>query len=120
MAIDLSELVHDDDFCTHFTVCKVSKVVWERGVPTQTRTSVIVEGIVLPASAKDLDMLPEGDRVQGMKTFITDECSLDVGNTEKTSDVCVWKGRSYKLISAWDYSANGYYKAVGSLMSEEG
>ena len=42
-----------------------------------------------------------------------------MSSTEKTSDVCVWKGQRYKLIQTFDYAANGYYKAIGSLMGEE-
>lgn len=116
MAIDLGELIHDPDFCTTFKVVKQGEPTWVQGVATQTPTEIIVEGIVGPSSAKDLELLPEGDRQTGMKTFYTDCCSLDVTDTEATSDVCIWRGNRYKLIHAFDYSDNGYYKAIGTLL----
>lgn len=119
MAIDVSEIVHDPDFCTTFTVIKQGESEWVRGVLKRKTTETTVEGIVQPSSSKDLELLDTADRVNGMKTFITDEVSLDVSNTEKTSDICVWKGQRYKLIQTFDYAANGYYKAIGSLMGEE-
>jgi hypothetical protein len=119
MAIDVSEIVHDPDFCTTFTVIKQGESEWVRGVLQRKTTETTVEGIVQPSSSKDLELLDTADRVNGMKTFITDEVSLDVSSTEKTSDVCVWKGQRYKLIQTFDYAANGYYKAIGSLMGEE-
>jgi hypothetical protein len=119
MAIDVSEIVHDPDFCTTFTVIKQGESEWVRGVLKRKTTETTVEGIVQPSSSKDLELLDTADRVNGMKTFITDEVSLDVSSTEKTSDVCVWKGQRYKLIQTFDYAANGYYKAIGALMGEE-
>lgn len=119
MAIDVSEIVHDPDFCTTFTVIKQGESEWVRGVLQRKTTETIVEGIVQPSSSKDLELLDTADRVNGMKTFITDEVSLDVSSTEKTSDVCVWKGQRYKLIQTFDYAANGYYKAIGALMGED-
>lgn len=119
MAIDVSEIVHDPDFCTIFTVIKQGESEWVRGVLQRKTAETTVEGIVQPSSSKDLELLDTADRVNGMKTFITDEVSLDVSSTEKTSDVCVWKGQRYKLIQTFDYAANGYYKAIGSLMGEE-
>ena len=119
MAIDVSEIVHDPDFCTTFTVIKQGESEWVHGVLQRKTTETIVKGIVQPSSSKDLELLDTADRVNGMKTFITDEVSLDVSSTEKTSDVCVWKGQRYKLIQTFDYAANGYYKAIGALMGEE-
>ena len=119
MAIDVSEIVHDPDFCTTFIVIKQGDQEWVHGVLQTKTTEITVEGIVQPSSSKDLELLDTADRVNGMKTFITDEVSLDVSSTKKTSDVCVWKGQRYKLIQTFDYVANGYYKAIGALMGEE-
>lgn len=119
MAIDVSEIVHDPDFCTTFTVIKQGESEWVRGVLQRKTTETTVKGIVQPSSSKDLELLDTADRVNGMKTFITDAVNLDVSDTEKTSDVCVWKGQRYKLIQTFDYAANGYYKAIGVLLGEE-
>ena len=119
MAINVAEIVHDPDFCTTFTVVKQGETEWVHGASHTKKTEITVEGIVQPSSSKDLELLDTADRVNGMKTFITDEISLDVSDTEKTSDICVWKGARYKLIQTFDYTANGYYKAIGARMGEE-
>lgn len=114
--INLSELIHDPDFCTNFIVIKKSEPKWVKGKLTQAGTKLIVEGIVLPSSSKDIDMLPEADRVHGLKSFFTDECEFALTDTEKTSDVCIYRGEAYKLLQVFDYSDNGYYKAIGTMI----
>lgn len=112
----VEELTYDNDFCTTFIVEKRSDTVWEKGVQTATVTQVNVTGIVLPASAKDLELVEEGDRKHGLKTFLTHDCPLNVTDTEDTSDVVIWDGNRYKLIHAFNYAQWGYYKAIGELM----
>lgn len=64
--------------------------------------------------------MPESDRNHGMKTFYTDtDIRLEVSDTEKTSDICIWNGKRYKLINGWNYSNNGYYKAMGELLGDD-
>lgn len=119
MSIDVSGLVHDPDFCTRFTVIRMGEPTWEKGRQIQIRAQVTVEGIVEPASSADIELLDTADRITGAKTFITDEVPLRVTDTETTSDRCVYRGRVYKLLQAFDYSDNGYYKAIGTVISDE-
>lgn len=92
---------------------------WEKGRQIQIRAQVTVEGIVEPASSADIELLDTADRITGAKTFITDEVPLRVTDTETTSDRCVYRGRVYKLLQAFDYSDNGYCKAIGTVISDE-
>ena len=112
----LEELTYDDDFCTTFIVEKHSDTVWVKGIQTSITTQQTVTGIVMPMSSKDLELIEEGDRKHGLKTFITNECPLNVTDTENTSDVIIWQGCRYKLIHAFDYAQWGYYKAIGELL----
>lgn len=116
--INLNELLHDDDFCCTFQI--VRKITtWNNGRPVYSDVAITVEGIVLPSSSKDVELIPEADRRHGLKTFYTDyDKPLNVSSTGTISDFCVWKGKRYKLISDWDYSANGFYKAVGELLGD--
>lgn len=116
--IDLSELIHDLDFCTNFIVVKESNPVWNKGELTQKEIKLTVEGIVLPSSSKDIELLPEADRVHGLKSFFTDECEFTLTDTEKTSDICIYRGKAYKLLQVFDYSDNGYYKAIGAMIGD--
>lgn len=115
--IDMAEMLHDPDFCTTFIVIRKIPGEWIQGEQLQTERRLYIEGIVLPSSSKDIDMLPEGDRRSGLKTFFAEE-ELKVTDTETTSDICVFKGRYYKLIHVFDYEANGFYKAIGTLAGD--
>lgn len=120
MAIDLSELIHDPDFCTNFIVERKTESVWSKGEPTYETQRIPVEGIVAPTSSKDLQLVPEGDRRNGTKTFYTDiNMMLKVSDTDKTSDVCIWNGERYKLVNTWNYAANGFYYATGYYTGED-
>ena len=113
--IDLEELTFDPDFCTTFVVEK-HVVTWVEGTPQETLVPRRVTGIAAPSSPKDVEMLDLADRKHGTKTFYTNEIELEVTDTEKTSDTIVWKGNRYKLLHVFDYSANGFWKAIGDLL----
>ena len=112
--IDLTELTYDSDFCTTFVVEKHQQS-WSEGELVTLTTPTTVTGIVAPSSPKDVEMLEVGDRKHGTKTFYTNEIELEVTDTEKTSDTIVWKGNRYKLLHVFDYSENGFWKAIGDL-----
>lgn len=112
--IDLTELMYDSDFCTTFVVEKHQQT-WSEGELVTLTTPTTVTGIVAPSSPKDVEMLEVGDRKHGTKTFYTNEIELEVTDTEKTSDTIVWKGNRYKLLHVFDYSENGFWKAIGDL-----
>ncbi len=112
--IDLSELTYDPDFCTTFTVEKHT-VTWVEGDSITTVTPMTVTGIVAPSSPQDVELLDLADHKHGTKTFYTNAVELRVTDTETTSDTIIWKGNRYKLLHAFDYSANGYWKAIGDL-----
>lgn len=114
--INLAELTFDPDFCTTFVVEKKKVVTWVEGSPVITNVPTIVTGIAAPSSPKDVEMLDLADHKHGTKTFYTDEIELEVSDTEKTSDTIVWRGNRYRLLHVWDYSDNGYWKAIGDLM----
>lgn len=115
MAIDLSELTYDEDFCTTFRIEK-HETTWNMGRPETSSTVIPVTGIVMPSSAEDIEMLEEGDRKHGLKSFYTNMAYMDVSGTLTTSDVVIWNGKRYKLLHVFDYTPNGYCKAIGDLI----
>lgn len=114
--IDMQEMLHDPDFCSLFTVTR-KKSEWVEGEQISSTSSFITEGIVLPSTSKDIEMLSEGDRQQGLKTFFA-EVPLYVTDTKETSDVCAYRGKRYKLLQVFDYSDNGFYKAIGTMIGD--
>lgn len=113
--IGVGELICDPDFCTEFIIRRKIPGKWRGGRQVQEMYSVPVVGLVTVASGKDMEMLPEGDRVHGLKTFYTDaEHELRVSTDETLSDTCEYKGQEYRLLQVYDYSDFGFYKAIGT------
>lgn len=115
--INLGELIHDLDFCDTFTIIRNTGSTWSKGVQTSTTSTIEFEGIVSPASSKEIEMLPEGDRQGGLKTFYADQ-PFHITDTDTVSDICVYRNQKYKLLRVFDYQSNGYYKAIGTLAGE--
>ena len=115
--IYVQELIHDPDFCDTFQLIRHIGSEWERGEQIVKTETLTIEGIVSPATSKDIEMLPEGDRQTGMKTFYAD-VPMHVTDTEETSDICEYRGKQYKLLQVFDYSSNGYYKAIGTMTGD--
>lgn len=117
--LDMSELIHDPDFCVSFVIIKNrSSDTWQDGDPVLSEQQIQVEGVVTPTSSRDIQMLPEGDRRTGMMTFVSD-LPLEVSNTITISDYCLFHGSRYKLVSIFDWSENGFFKALGSFVTDE-
>lgn len=80
-----------------------------------TLTLSEVPGIVYPSTQKELQQVPEGDRVRGAITFLTAE-KLYVTRTESpsgVSDKIEWNGELYKILSILPWMDYGYYASVG-------
>lgn len=86
----------------------------------QSPPSFPVSGIAWPSSAREIQQVPEGDRVLGMHTFATAEqiyTTRIAGATEAgTSDQIEWKGEKYRIIQCLPFSDYGYYLSVGARM----
>jgi hypothetical protein len=66
--IDLSEVVNDSDFAQLFTVRRLTGS-YVNGAWVTSAVDIQIYGIVTVASNKDLQMIPEGDRVTGSMLF---------------------------------------------------
>lgn len=115
--INLNELIHDPDFNCQYRVRRETRGKWVKGRYENETSEFTVTGIVAPSSSKDLEMIPEGDRETGMKTFYTDIPLYTTGKGS-ISDECLFRGTVYKLLQVFDYSSNGYYKAIGTVKED--
>ena len=72
-----------------------------------------VQGIAYPSSQKELDMVPEGDRIKGAITFITVE-ELYVTSSVRSgiSDEIEWNGDRYKIFQTWEWKDYGYCMSI--------
>jgi hypothetical protein len=114
--INMADVVNDADFAQAFTITRNSGA-WVGGNWIADATEVPGYGIIEPASSRDVQMIPEGDRVTGMMAFwssaplyITDAAA------QVTSDQITWNGELYRLLFVYPWSDFGYYKAIGARM----
>ena len=87
----------------------------------QSPPSFDVSGAVWPSTAKEIEQVPEGDRVTGMVSFasVTPLFTTHASGVAGTSDQIEWHGELYKLIQVMNYSDYGFYVVVGAKMSGE-
>ena len=120
--LNFADLTQDPDFSQSFEILRSSgifiKGVWQ----AYTLTSIPAIGIIYPTTAKEIVHVPEGDRVTGMITFITNQ-ELFITHTKQVegfqglSDNIKWHNDSYELASVMDWGDFGFYLAVGARLS---
>jgi hypothetical protein len=92
-----------------------------RFVETDPIPPIIISGVVVPASAKEIMQFPEGDRSTAMMCFYADQPIYVTRGDPKggTSDEIEWHGDRYKILNVNEYGDFGYYKAYGVYMESD-
>jgi hypothetical protein len=120
--IDISEMMSDPDFAQDFIVYRqIGANIAGRYVVNEITLDLY--GVIIPATTRDLEQIPEGDRVTGMMVFYVpidtplyitqnDTLSGQATNTTMTSDQCVWRGDRYRIYQTNAYDDFGYIKAI--------
>lgn len=121
--IDLSDIANDPDFAQAYTVTRRNGAF---GLGTFVVTDTLTLpfwGIIQPASDEDLAMVPEGDRVTGMMSFISTAQMYKTngeginGSTQGLGDLISWRGQVYKIVITTPWADFGFWKAIGSRQS---
>lgn len=112
--IDVREMLYDPDFCEEFNIIRKTGD-WVNHRWVDTPETITVTGIATPINSKDMDMLPEGDRISGLKTFYADQV-LRGSNDEATADICEYNGDQYRIFQVFEYNKYGFYKGIGKLI----
>lgn len=117
MALDISYLLSDPDFCAAFTVERCAESVDDKGRAQLAATSLPWRGVVLPATPRELERLPEGDRDRETITVYSRE-PLRVGQRPEgtAADVILWQGQRYEVASVEPWP--GYVRALATLLPE--
>jgi len=125
--INVSRLMSDPAFATHYTVVRQSGKWVEGRFVLGEPAALQFYGPVQPATNKELDQMPEGDRQRGtMKFFckppnrlyVTDEnLATCEGNV---SDEIIYDGQRYKIFAVKEWGRNGYYRAFAYSYQREG
>ena len=84
-------------------------------LPEQTLN---VQGTVQNASPKEMNQVPEADRITGMMRFHSQSPMYvtRAWGVPGTSDELEWKGDRYRVVTVNDYSDYGYYEAFAVYM----
>lgn len=120
--INVSHAVNDPRFSQSFKVFRKSGE-WIKGrFVEEEEKEISFIGVITPSKPKEIEMIPEGDRVGGeitvhttRKLFTTHTIQDEESENEfeGTSDEIEWQGERYKLYQVNDYSQYGYYSAIG-------
>lgn len=119
--IDVSECVCDADFAQDFMVLR-SSGYWVKGVWQSTRSEFAMSGVISPASAKDVRMVPEGDINEELRAFFspqpifTTHANNATDSTGGSSDILIWRCEKYRVLSVKLEQDYGYYKALATRM----
>lgn len=114
--IDLSDIVMSQEFLQTFTIIRSSDGVWIKGRFVQNTQQFEMSGVVTAINEKDITMIPEGDRNSEKKTFHTIEplyVTRNDNSTKGISDIILYEGYRYKIVTVVDASDYGYYRATG-------
>jgi hypothetical protein len=116
--IDVSELIVDPDFAQPYIVHRKSGA-WSEGVFVEGESPLPFNGIIIAANTKDVNMMPEGDRIAGLMVFYTTAdkpifVTRNLSEDQGTSDEIEWRGERYKIMQTFPYNDYGYIKAVGT------
>jgi hypothetical protein len=117
--INVGRIVNSRNFAQQggFTVFRKNGS-WMGGRWVESESEIQMQGTVTAMNPKDLVQVPEGDRVNGMMCFYSQQPIYTThaeGNeiNAGTSDEIVWKGDRYRISSVVPWVDFGYYKAFG-------
>lgn len=117
--INLSRVAKSPRFTQQITVMRTLSH-WVRGelVPYPS-AEINMQAIVTVATPKDLQQVPEGDRMLGGMRFTTTKRLYNTAGPMK-SDVVIWRGAKYKILTVTPDVDYGFYHAVGTRLEGDG
>jgi hypothetical protein len=126
--IDISFLISDPDFAQTFKVYRKTGDWAPNGEFVTTETEMSMIGAISIANAKQIEFIPEGDRIGGEIAIHTTEILYNSRSADETetpikeaglSDEIEWHGDRYKIYQVNEYSDYGYYFAIGQRKASD-
>lgn len=121
--LDVSEVANSPDLAESFTILRSTGTQFNQGVWETEEQSITGFGVISVAESRDAEMLPEGDLAKGAMVFwsaqpiyVTNTTNIAVG---QSSDILVWNGKRYRVLTVRPYKDWGYYRAVGTRMQAD-
>ena len=107
--------------CQRITVKRYA-ASWHDGAYGRDEDNPIVlqvAALVTVAQPKDLQLVPEGDRITGAMKFLTN-VELHATNGESISDELEWRGARYKILTVTPDVDYGFYRSIGTRLDGDG
>jgi len=100
---------------------------WVNGRFVETETKADMTGTISIASAKQLEFIPEGDKVGGeiaihtaTPLYTSRNLKDNDGNSlSGTADQILWHDERYKIYAVKPYRDYGYYFAIGQRLGSD-
>ena len=123
--ISVQEVVNDPDFAQLFIIQRSNAGFWQDGVWVNHNVTLQSYGSMQPASDREIQMVPEGDRVTGMLSVWSSLQLFTTGTVgpndpaAHTSDILVWHGQNYRIMGVKPWFDNGYWRCLATRMLGE-
>lgn len=113
--IDLSDIVNDSDLGSEFIIERSTGDWASGGWTVKNVTNLVAFGPVRTTAGKEIEQLPEADRIGELRTFrACQPMYVTAAQGMQTSDVLIWGGDRWRVINAKNYASTGYYFAIAS------
>ncbi|MFT8350034.1 hypothetical protein [Clostridium saccharoperbutylacetonicum] len=118
----MSSIVLDPAFAQSIKVYRKTGDWAPNGEFVTTENEIIMTGVISIANAKQIEFMPEGDRIGGEIAIHTTQILYNSRSADETetpqkeaglSDEIEWHGDRYKIYQVNEYSDYGYYFAIG-------
>lgn len=119
--IQVSEVVNDPDFAQPFAILR-STGTWLNGVWQSATQELISYGVIADPTDREVQMIPEGDKVTGAKVFWSSQpiygthATAGIGGS---SDILVWRGLSFRVLLVQQFEDYGFYRAMAVRMKAD-
>ena len=120
--VNLSRVVHSPRMSQKITILRRGGS-WKCGAWVQDSTpqELSMRGIVTMATAKDMQMVPEGDRMTGaIRILTTERIYITDGATKDTTDMVLWRGARYRIVKVTPDVDYGFYRSIGTRLDGDG
>ena len=120
--VNLSRVVHSPRMSQKITILRRTGS-WQYGtwVQSDQPETLTMRGIVTMASAKDLQQVPEGDRLTGsIKILTTERIYITDGSGHDTTDMVFWRGARYRVVTVTPDIDYGFYRSIGTRLDGDG
>lgn len=111
--IGVGEILADPDLSRAFSVLRLDRGAlanegeWVEG----STTTIPMVGVIHPAKASQVALLPEGTRITDtIAVYTTSELIAEDGEGA-SADIIVWRGRQFRVVARRDWSDQGYWQA---------